>query len=168
MFIKIKVMICSLIILMYQNAVYCSDMENSSNYVSDSDSNITDDTSTVCNEKDIEKCSYYLDKFKEFEEEVENNNFNNDEKRKLLSVIEYTKKLCINWDQTNNDMEHINEFINVITNVIIKKIQSNVILRSKAQHEILINLINICNELKQDLSEILVNQENNIKNTIMW
>ena len=160
---KAKIIICSLIMLMYQNISYSSDDNSVSN-----NSNISDNTSiTTCDENDIEKRNYYFDKMTEFKKKINENNFTYEERIKLSSVIEYAEKLCIKWDQTDSDMEHIDEMIDVVTKVILKKIQDKIKLRSETQYEVVTDLMNVCKELQQDLSEILVNQEDNIKDIIM-
>lgn len=161
--IKTKIIFCSLIMLMCQNISYSSDENSISN-----DSNISDDiSSTTDDENNIKKRDYYLDELEKFKNEINENNFTHEERIKLSSVIEYAEKLCIKWDQTDSDVEHINEVIDTVTNIILKRIQDKIELRNKKQCEIVTDLINMCTKLKKDLSEMLVNQEDDINNIIM-
>ena len=126
---------------MYQNVIYSSDEENNSNYSS------YDSESTYDND-DAEKRNYYINKFQELAEKVEESNFQNNERKKLLSVIDYVNKLCIKWDKLTNDIDSID----AITKVILKKIEYN----NEDGYRIVTDIINTCKRLKQDLKAVLI------------
>lgn len=133
---------------MYQNVIYSSDEENDSNDNSYNSSSTYDDN-------DAEKRNYYLNKLQELENKVNNNNFQDKEKNRLLNVINYVMNMSINWDKEDNmRIDNIDGITKVILPNIIKqmKLDNN----NEDRYRIVTDIINTCKQLKQDLKEVLI------------
>ena len=158
MCVKIKFIIFSTIILMYQSTiVYSSSEENDSSYSFNDNSNISDEViANFYNEKDVEKRNHYLKELNELKKAVEENNFPNNDKLQLIYIIEWAEELCIQWDKINSDINHIDAAIETINEIVLQRIQKKTKFHNKTQYKIATNIMDICNKLKQDLNKLLV------------